>query len=164
MLTNYDAVYAATFGVVEAGLPGAAGFSMSFTSPNAVIEYLPAIGLSGPLTSDLLDPISSPSGDFGGDSLALQLNVDFSDSGVTLGASGAPLGDLTLCGFATPFPDLNEMTVRQFLAIASTLLGGGSAGFTIDELERIANQLNVSFGGGIVTTFARDHLVIGACP
>jgi hypothetical protein len=163
LLTNYDAVYASTFGVVEVGIPGTAGFSIRFSNANDLLGYLPALGLIGPLTSDHIDPSSTESGGFGGEVLALRINVDFSDAGVTLGASGIPFGNLTLCNLTTP-PLLNGLTVRQYLGEANTLLGGGSTSHSIAELHPFTDQLNRSFPAGVASLFAQDHLVNGACP
>ena len=79
---------------------------------------------------------SSASGTFGGEVLALRLNIDLSDAGYTLGNLGIPFGDLQLHSF-TAQPLLNGLSVRQFLADVNTLLGGGHAGnYRIDELSR----------------------------
>ena len=67
---------------VEVGVPGAAGFSMIFTDELAVFAYLPQLAIEGVLTSDQLDPTTSSSGSFGGDVLALALNIGLSDAGV----------------------------------------------------------------------------------
>jgi len=96
---NYSTIYAATFGILEVGIVGPAGFSIAFTSATRVIDYLPQSGTPGPLTADLLDPSTSPSGAFGGEVVALKLNIDFIDAGLILGGSELEFGDLTLCNF-----------------------------------------------------------------
>jgi hypothetical protein len=129
-----------------------------------VIGYLPQSGTPGPLAADTLDPSTTASGAFGGDVVALKLNVDYTDAGLMPGSSGLAFGDLTLCNFDA-LPDLNSLTVREFLDVANTLLGGGSTnGFTIADLAPVTTQLNRSFGAGLVTSFAQDHLVNGDCP
>jgi hypothetical protein len=158
LLQEFDNVYAATFGVVTGG--ATSGFTMSFTDAESVMAYLPAIGPPGPLNGSVLNPISTPAGAFGGDVLALHLNVDFSDARV-LGALARPFGDLALCNVGT-LP-LNGTTVRQFLGIIDTLLGGGSNGYRIADLDPVTQQLNTSFEGGVPQPFAQDHLVTGAC-
>ena len=163
LVANYDVVYGATLGVVEVGIPGAAGFSIRFTSSTDLLNYLPAGGPIGPLTIDDVNPSSTASGAFGGETLALKINVDFSDAGLELGASGVPFGDVTLCNF-TVQPLLNGLTVRQFLGLVNTLLGGGTGNYSIAELYPITSERNLSFSAGTVSAFADDHLVIGACP
>lgn len=164
LTTYYNFVYESAFGVLEVGIPGAAGFSIVFTSGLSVTAYLPALGSLGALNADLLDPTNSASGSFGGEVTALSLNVDFSDAGHTLGTSGIAFGDLTLCGFTTTLAGLNGLTVRDFLALANSALGGGVTTLTITEFHLITEELNASFGGGGVSQFAQDHLVNGACP
>lgn len=159
----YNTVYAATSGILEVGLSGAAGYSMLFTSAPNVLAYLPEIGPSGPLTSDLLNPTATVGGVFAADVTALQLDVSFADAEVLGGTAGIAFGDLTMCDFPT-LPLLEGMTVRAFVAELNVLLGGGTATYTIGQLFGLATDLSRSFDGGIVGTFATDHLVIGACP
>jgi hypothetical protein len=151
-------VYGSTSGIVGVGSP----ISMSFTSSSTVLGFLPQSGPVGPLAGAALDPATTSSGAFGGDVLALRLNVDFSDAGATLGSSKLRFGNLTLCKFSA-LPLLNGMTVRQFLGAVNSLLGGGSAIYSISLLDPITQQLNFSFGSGYVSAFAQDHLVNGVC-
>jgi hypothetical protein len=161
LFAQFDTVYPTS--VVEVGISGTAGFSMRFTDALSVINYLPAIGLPNALTADLVDPTSSSAGSFGGNVLALRLNVDFSDQDLLGGSSNVAFGDVLLCGFPA-LPGLNGMTVRGFLATANTLLGGGTAPFSIDDLDPIAAALDGAFANGTVSTFAQDHLFTGSCP
>lgn len=158
---NFDSVYASTFGVLELGIPGAAGFSMTFTSAPSVLTYLPAPGDPGPLNADLLNPATSSSGVFGGEVAALQLNIDFSDAGVTAGAAAIPFGDVRMCGSTSA---LNGQTIRQIAAAANTQLGGATAVAPFVDLTRLIQELNVAFDSGFVGTFAQAHLQPGACP
>lgn len=147
-------------GFLELGIPGTAGYSAIFTAPSSIVTYLPASGTLGPLTADLIDPSATASGAFGGEVLALALNVDFSPH--TGGTSGLAFGDLRVCG-VTPM-SLDGTTVSGVLAIANTLLGGGTAAYTIGELAPIVIELNSAFNEGSPSTWAQDHLVNGACP
>ena len=142
-------------------MPPAAVLSPQLSCVN--VTSLPATGAPGALTADLINPLSSSSGIFGGDVLALKLNVDFADAGVTAGTSSTRFGDLLLCGFST-LPALNGLTVRSFLAAANTALGGGSALYPISTLDSVANALNLAFVGGTASVFAQDHLFVGSCP
>jgi hypothetical protein len=163
LVADFGSVYSSTFGVVEVGIPGTAGFSMAFGGSSAVLAYLPQSGSPYALSSDLLDPTSSSSGRFGGDVLTLELNVDFSDAGFLGGTAGLKLGDLTLCGFSTP-AGLNGTTVRQLLATVNTLLGGGSASYSIYDIGLVVDGVNTAFAAGAASTYAQTHLVNGACP
>jgi hypothetical protein len=161
--TNYNSVYASTLGISEVGIAGTSGFSMQFSDAPSVIDYLPAVGTLGPLNADLSDPTSSSSGAFGGEVLALRLNIDFSDAGFLSGSAGVAFGSLTLCGFSA-LPALNGLTVRQFMNTVNTPLGAGSSTYSIADLDPVTASLNDSFNGGAASTFAQDHLVNGACP
>lgn len=159
-INNFNTVYAPTFGVMEVGIPGAAGFSMRFDSGTATLLYVPASGTPAALTADLLDPTTSASGVFGGDVVALELNVDF--SGYTAGTSGLLFGSLTVCGLATTA--LDGLTVSQVLADANVALGGGSTAASIADLDALAQNLNASFLSSTPSSWAQTHLVNGSCP
>ncbi len=125
---------------VEIGLPGDSGFSMKFMSSLAVQDYLPAGGTPDKLTADLLDPTTSSSGVFGGQVLALKLNIALSDSGAT----PPSLGDLV---YRNPGDALHGYTVREILAAAETALGGGAlpTGYTYSSLTTLCDNLNLSW-------------------
>jgi hypothetical protein len=157
---NYNTIYAQTFGVLEVGIPGAGGFSMSFTGANALLAYLPSNGLPAALNADLVDPVTSASGVFGGEVVALQLNVDFSDAGYLSGSLGIPFGDLLIQNY-TALPQANGLTVRQFLALANLGLGGGMVPYSFSDATALLQDLNVAFSQGqFVTQFAQDHLFV----
>jgi hypothetical protein len=162
LAAHYNTVYAASFGVLEIGLAGSAGFSLEFSGFAAVMDFLPTAGPAGVLNADLSNPTSSSAGVFGGELLALRLNVDFADAGYIGGAANLVFGDLTLCGLAAA--GLNGLSVREFLDVANTMLGGGLTGYALADVAPITGLLNSSFGGGGVSTWAQEHLVAGACP
>lgn len=125
---------------VEVGIPGSGGYSMKFTGAPAVQTYLPAGGTPNKLTIDLTDPGSSSSGVFGGQVLALKLNIALSDGGAT----PAGLGNLY---YLNAGDALNGYTVRQILAAAETALGGGPLpnGYTYSSLSTLCDNLNLSW-------------------
>ena len=153
-----------TLGYAEVGTNGSGGFSILLTSASAIFSYLPASGASAALLADLVDPTSTPAGIFGGEVLALRLNVDFSDAGYTLGSLGIPFGDLVIQNYS-PIPQVNGLTVRQVLAQANMLLGGGATGYSIIDANALVVSLNSSFwvrpDGYFNPQFAEDHLRIG---
>ena len=163
---HYDSVFAPSE-QLEVGIPGPAGFSILFDNPDDVSAYLPAIGMSGPLTTDLLDPASSASGAFGGEVLALVVNVAFSDAGVLAHPSDVPFGDLvfqnldpsTLASagrgsdFGPEVAELNGLTVRDLLSQANLLLGGAASPFDLDDIAALVSDVNMTFDSGIVSTF-----------
>ncbi|MBI3929332.1 MAG: hypothetical protein HY319_27545 [Armatimonadetes bacterium] len=141
---------------IEIGIPGETGFSARFTAAPAIEGFLPQGGPSAALTADLTDPTSSAAGVFGGQVLALRLNVDFSQSQVAGFPAG--IGDLTLVDTGT---SLDGLTVRQVLAAAEQALGGGQLpeSMGLDDLNEIASNLNEAFvDGTTVSSFAQQHL------
>ena len=127
---------------VEVGIPGAAGFSMTFSSSGAVGAYLPAGGTANPLNADLSNPTSSSSGVYGGQVLALQLNVSMGT--VTVPLAGTPFGLLVLHGTGT---SLDGMTVAAVAAVANAVLGGAPlpVDYTVSGMNDLATNLNESF-------------------
>ncbi len=157
LINDYASVYAATSDLLMVGLPNP-GFSITFSGPLQVIGYLPAPGPAASLDQNYVNPLTTTSGTFGGDVLALELNVDFSDAGFLLGTKGIPFGDLVLDNFG-PLSLFNGRTVRQILGADNTDLGGGLSLFNIADLDALTVQLELSFVDGVPSAFAQDHLV-----
>jgi hypothetical protein len=157
LLTNsFNTVYGATFGVTVGSF---SGFTMSFTSATSVLAYMPSIGAFAPLNGNELNPISTVSGGFGGETLGLEFNVDFSDAGFLPGTSGLRFGDLILANLNGAQAPLNGLTVRQFLGDTNILLSGGTSIVTIADLGSLVGLVNGSFFQGTPDQFAQDHLV-----
>ena len=154
LLTRFDGLYT---GELEVGAAGATGFSMAFTSAVDVLSYLPGLGSPGFLSADLVNPSTTGSGVTGGEVLALQLNVDFSDAHYLTGAAGIPFGNMVLTGLSSTQP-FNGLTVRQFLAVSNSILGFVSPNPTTDdELAYLLADVNRVFSG-VPSQFAQDHL------
>jgi fimbrial isopeptide formation D2 family protein/uncharacterized repeat protein (TIGR01451 family) len=152
---NFATVY--PNGFVEIGIPGSGGFSLKFTSQPAIQAYLPAGGTAGALTADAVNPTSSSAGVFGGQVLALQLNVDFGNAGLT----PVPSQALGLLVYSDPSSPLSGKTVTQILAIANIALGGGnvsSYGVTVSVLNDLVTSLNEAFDNGTCTTWGLNHI------
>ena len=122
---------------------------------------MPSCCLFAPLNSSVVNPISTPSGGFGGEVLGLEFNVDFSDAGLLPGASGIRFGDLILENFST-LPALNGLTVRQFLADENTCLGGGSCVVRIADLGTTLGDVNGSFFEGTQVTDGVADVVVSS--
>jgi hypothetical protein len=162
LLDNYNSVYFAAGDLFVIGDPSK--FIEQFDSASALEAYMPQSGTVGILTGSLANPTTSSAGVFGGDVAALKLNVDFSDAGLLV-ASGIPFGDLILANLGT-LPNLDGITVRQFLGDANLCLGGNQCIDDVADLDIIANRLNASFAGCPASPngcdldlFANPHLV-----
>jgi hypothetical protein len=167
LTADYNSVYQGTGGDLIVGVTGTPGqYFLELDSSGAVLDILPTVGLATALTANQIDPIPFPSV-FGGDVVALALDVDFSKAGL-LGTSSTPFGDLVLVNFGpasspnsvNPFEELNGLTVNQFLATANTCLGGGPCQLGIDNTDQITLDLGAAFFEGTPSTFAEDHLVL----
>jgi hypothetical protein len=150
------------WGSLEIGVQGISGFSLFFTSSGGVLHYLPTSGIAAPLNADLVDPSSTASGAFGGDVLALQLNVDFADAAYLAGSAGVLFGDLKLVNMkSVTYRDLSEFngwTVRQWLEFAKVALGTGGGTIDFDTLSYLTEDLTSAFEGGQPSQFAQEHL------
>ncbi|HEY1497655.1 MAG TPA: putative Ig domain-containing protein [Candidatus Solibacter sp.] len=114
---------------------------LTFTSAAAIEAFLPQGGTPGVLGASATNPTSSASGVFGGEVLALELSVDFSNKGIT------PSG---LANLKLNSGSLSGQTIGQVLALANSVLGGGSlpSGLTLSGLNDIIDQINNNFDNG----------------
>jgi hypothetical protein len=122
LFNSFATVYGPSFGVT---VGSSSGFTMSFTDAPSVQAYIPSVGAFAPLNGNTLNPITTSSGAFGGEVLALQFNVDFSDAGLLPGTAGLRFGDLVLANLTGSESVLNGLTVRQFLGDMNILLSWG---------------------------------------
>lgn len=158
--SSFGPLYVSSGGVLEVGIPGSGGQSIRFTGGAAVVTYLPSSGPAQALTNDVSNPTTTSSGILGGEVTALALNVDFSAGGLLGGSVTTDFGDLSICGVT----GLSNTSVSSFLAIAENTLGGANTGYSPAQIVTFAQDLNSAFQDGAPSTFAQDHLVVGACP
>lgn len=113
------------------------GFTITFTSPQAVEEYLPEGMTPSPLTMNHIDPENTEAKVFGGQVTALKLNVLFSDFGIGLNDPNdpTPLGFLFVG--SGPFAGL---TVYELLDLGEKVLGGNLN--TLNDYNATISQLN----------------------
>jgi hypothetical protein len=159
---GFNTAFASTGDLMEIGIPGSAGNSIIFDDPKYVVAFLPATGASGALSIDLLDPVVSSSGGYGGEVAALTLNVAFSDAGLLKGNLNLPFGNLILKDLTGDLSFANGLSVRQVLADANTVLGGGAepnSSVTLTDMFTLTNDIDMSFNGGPVSAFAIQNFV-----
>jgi hypothetical protein len=94
---------------------------------------------------------------FGGDVVALALDIDFNAKGY-LENSTTRFSDLVLTGFTGSLSDLNGMTLGGFLDLSDLALGGGSTGYSYSDLDAVTSSLSTAFYDGSAHDFATDHL------
>lgn len=135
---NFARVYPAGFVMIGS----ATAKYLKFTSAGAISKFLPEGGPSKVLSASAVDPKDCSCGTIGGQLLALQLNVDFSQAGITqpgLGALKVKSGKLA--GY----------TVNQVLALANAVVGGTGAlpaGVSISDLNHVMDAINRNFDDG----------------
>jgi hypothetical protein len=135
--------------------------TLRFTLAAAVINYLPASGAAAALNGSLSNPLTSSSGELGGELLALQFNLDLADAGFI--SNAVRFGSLRFCNFVS-VPQLNGTTVDQFVTAANWLLGGGGGTISAGTTAAVARALNGAFAVGAPSSFAQANLVAGNCP
>ncbi len=114
----------------------------TFTTSNAIKNYLPAGGTAGALSGVSVNPVTTSSGVLGGQITALMLNVYFDSAGV-IGPNPVKLGNLVIA--SGPF---QGKTVYEFLAIANLALSGASTGYTFSQINDAATAINENFDNG----------------
>uniref|UniRef100_Q01UF3 Ig family protein n=1 Tax=Solibacter usitatus (strain Ellin6076) TaxID=234267 RepID=Q01UF3_SOLUE len=120
---------------------GSGSKKLTFTSAAAIEGFLPQGGTPGVLGASATNATSSTAGVFAAEVLALELSVDFSNKGITPGG----LANLKLNS-----GPLAGQTIGQVLALANSVLGGGSlpSGLTVSGLNDIVNSINNNFDNG----------------
>jgi hypothetical protein len=141
--------------VYPSGLTIGGGYTAHFSSAAAVIAFLPSTATPSVLTANLNNPTSTPAGVFAGQVLALEINVDFSNAGVT--GFNPNLGNLIVpTGIYSPSGAFAGWTVNQILAVANLVLGGHTAslpaGISISDLNGVVDGINNSFDNGTCST------------
>ena len=165
---NFDTVYAPFEDLLQVGVPGPAGHSLIFDSPDAVLAYLPASGTPGPLSADLLDPLSSSSGVLGGEVVAGTLNTNFSNASLLAHPTSVALGDLVFQNLETlvstnfffypvdpEIADLDGLPVHEILSEANLVLGGyaNPSGISAADFYAALFLADDAFHDGLLPTY-----------
>jgi len=124
---------------------GYGGYSLTFTNANAVGNFVLQGGSPWTLGSSATNPASSSAGVFAGDVLALRLNIDFSNAGITE------------AGFAnrvvTSGP-LQGYTVAQVMTLANQVLSGQwwdlPWGMQVSDLDNVVSTINSNYENGAI--------------
>ena len=143
---NPGALLAKKFSSVYSGGSVSIGGShkLTFTTALSIQNFLPQGGWPGMLTTSATNPTGyTPAGVLAGQVLALQLNVDFSNKGITA---------LGLANLQVAYGPLKGQTVSQVLTMANAVLGGSSSvlpyGVSISDLNGVVDSINNNFDSG----------------
>lgn len=155
---NPGSLLHANFGnVYPNGLYIGGNFKLTFTTAQAITNFLPQGGKSSTLAGNAQNPTTSAAGVFAGQVLALKLNVDFSNAGVTSPGLGSQ-NIISSPKDGLPNPGaLAGYTVAEVLAIANSVLGGNlgalPGGMKISQLNDIVDAINNNYHSGIDNGF-----------
>ncbi|NLN75088.1 MAG: DUF11 domain-containing protein [Armatimonadetes bacterium] len=117
-------------------------YKLTFSGWDKVNNFLPQTSKVGLLNKSASNATSSNAGEFAGNVLALRLNVDFSNAGITCrGLSALKLSNTALKGW----------TIGQALALSENVLGGYTCylpyGVSVSTLNSIVAGLNNAYRG-----------------
>ncbi|UCC79135.1 MAG: T9SS type A sorting domain-containing protein, partial [Candidatus Zixiibacteriota bacterium] len=124
----------------------ASGFTATWTSSQAVADFLPDGSTPGVLDSNYVDPLTTPAGVLASQILGLRLNVEYSCAGI-FSILGVPTAGECLGDILVPESCANGLftglTVYQFLAVADSVVAGLTvSGVTPSDVNYTATCLN----------------------
>lgn len=120
------------------------GFTLKLSLASDVEKFLPAGGQPKALDKNYVDPKSTKAGVFGGQVVALKMNIAFSDAD-KIGSGSIKLGSLIV----TAGP-LAGKTVYEVLDIVNLSLSGGTTPYSYSQLNDAATAINENFNEGKV--------------
>jgi len=135
-------------------------YALVLTSSLAVQNFLPSGSTSAALTGDEVDPLTTSSGNLGGQLAAARINVAFDDFGAYDGLKNQlahKLGDMVFADCV--HPALQGKTCRDVLALADTAISGEIAepfdvdgdlvgDITFGDLNTAVELININFDNG----------------
>jgi hypothetical protein len=152
----------------------ASGYTATWSSAEAVRDYLPAGGTPRPLSTNYSDPTSTSAGVLGGQILALTLNVEYSCAGVfntlEIADPGFCYGSYTIPEYCGKFAGIS---VDSFLVLANLVLSGDNGAvdgygaqwsdinYTATCLNELLNDCDPSAPQVSIIDLAKAGLVLG---
>ena len=127
---------------IGAGPSGLSGNSATFTTPDAIIAFLPATGEAASLAVEYFDPIETTGGELAGQAVALTLNIEFDSRDRSFGKSKTLLKDLIITDEADP---AYGKTVYELLQMANAYLGGATTLLDGPALTAALKKINDSY-------------------
>lgn len=136
LLANFPTVF-------PNGVEVGGGYTLKFTSANAITVFLPRGGTASVLQASATNPTSSAAGVLAGQVLSMQLSLSCSNAGVTrYGLGNLKLQSGKFAGY----------TLSSFCSLANKVLGGDTSclpsGATIADVNDAATKVNENFDNG----------------
>ncbi|MDP4197915.1 MAG: SdrD B-like domain-containing protein, partial [Bacteroidota bacterium] len=129
-------------GVFPSGLKIGTSLTLTLSTAKAVEDFLPQGGTPGIFSQNYVDPLTTTAGVFAGQLVALSMNINFDNAG-KLGTNTLKLENLVIASgtFA-------GLTVKQFLDLANKAISGEATGYSIDQINTAAANINLNFDNG----------------
>lgn len=122
------------------------GFSVFYSSAEALTEFLPAGGTASVLFGNATNPgDKSIKNVLIGQVTALALSVGFDYNDPGFGPAEENLGNMQIA--SGPFSGMN---VSDFLSMANSALGGCATGYSFSEINQAATLINQNFDDGTI--------------
>lgn len=124
------------------GLEAGCDLTLTFTSAQAITEFLPDGGTASVLNESHTNP-STLNNVFASQVVALTLSLAFDEQDPGFSASNGSLGEREIRE-----GEFAGMRVAEVLTIAHDALGGCETGYTINELNTVITHINENFVDG----------------
>ena len=120
------------------------GYTVNFTSAQAITDFLPAGGTPAKLKANATNPADkSIKNVLIGQLTALTLSVGFDNYDANFGEAGKKLGDMIIRK-----GKFKGKTVNEFLAIANKVLGGCSTRYKPSDINETVEKINENYVDG----------------
>jgi hypothetical protein len=137
--TNFDAAFPDGITI------GCGENTLTFTSSQAVEDFLPSGGTPALLSGALVDPAGTINNTLASQVLAVSLAVGFDVYDADFASSTSGFGSLPILSGVHA-----GMTVADFLAYANQVIGGCTIGVNLSALNATATAINENFDNGTV--------------
>lgn len=125
------------------GLVIGCGNTVTFTSAQAITNFLPTGGQAAALTESYTDPGNDLKNVLAGQLTALSLSVGFDAYYPDFGPSSLNLADMIISS-----GDFDDMTVGEVLGIAHQVLGGCNTDYSPAQITEVLDKINNNYVDG----------------
>jgi hypothetical protein len=125
------------------GLVIGCGNTVTFSSAQAITNYLPTGGQAAAITESYTDPGNNLKNGLVAQLTALSISIGFDAYYPDFGASSLNLADMIISS-----GDFEGMTVGEVVGIAHQVLGGCTTDYTPEQLSSVLDQINNNYVDG----------------